>query len=283
MPSRINYAILLAMTLINYIRPIYRVLRKRAKWAVAKIVSLKYRNFIASNHTAFEYTGNLLVVKKPIYAELAKLCAESFLFFNPKCKLIINVDSATEIAVSKAFKSLAKKRNVEIKKIDRDNDSWQDIKLGVILQTQEKDAFFMDADLRWNGPIPRLAGITFFVNEFKLKDNPTYSKLLESSGWHSDNDFTMKNTSFLYWGDYKPADKDRAFIVKAMNRIQELCDSGVIPAEDTDFIRRISEQIALSTLVDVRNLEVNFLKAVDGYRDGSFVESSYFGATGSAF
>lgn len=271
------------MTLIKYIRPIYRVLRKRAKWAIAKIVSLKYRNFVASNHSAFEYTGNLLVVKKPIYAEMAKLCAESFLYYNPKCRVIINVDSATEVAVSKAFSKLAKKRNIVIKKVGRDNDSWQDIKLGVILQAQEEDAFFMDADLRWNGPIPRLAGITFFVNEFKLKDNPTYSKLLESSGWQSDNDFTMKNTSFLYWGDYKPADKDQVFIVEAMSRIQELCDSKIIPAEDTDFIKRISEQIALSVLVDVRNLEINFLKAVDGYRDGSFVESSYFGATGSAF
>lgn len=271
------------MTLTDHIRPFYRVLRKRAKRIVAKIASLKYRNFVARNHTRFEYTANLLVVKKPIYAELAKLCAESFLYYNPECKVIINVDSATEVAVSKAFRKLAKKRNIVIKKVGRDNDSWQDIKLGVILQTQEEDAFFMDADLRWNGPIPRLTGTTFFVNEFRFKDNPTYSKLLESNGWQSDSDFTMKNTSFLYWGDYKPADKDQVFIVEAMSRIQELCDSRIIPSEDTDFIKRISEQIALSLLVDVRNLEVNFLKAVDGYRDGSFVESSYFGATGSTF
>jgi hypothetical protein len=283
MPSRIDYALLLSMALSDHIRPFYRVLKKRVKWAIAKINSFKYRNFNSRNHTKYEYTGNLLVVKEPIYAELAKLCAESFLFFNPKCKVIINVDSATEIAVSKAFKSLAKKRNVEIKKIDRDHDSWQDIKLGVILESREEDEFFMDADLRWNGPIPHLAGVTFFVNEFKLKTNPTYSKLLESNGWLSNKDFTMKNTSFLYWGDYKPADSDKAFISQAMNRIQELCNIGVIPPEDAVSISRISEQIALSVFVDVRNLEVNFLKAIDGYRDGSFVESSYFGATGSAF
>lgn len=271
------------MTLSDYIRPFYRVLSKRAKWARAKINSFKYRNFNSRNHTEYEYTGNLLVVKKPIYAELAKLCAESFLFFNPKCKIIINVDSATEKAVSKAFRSLAKKRNVEIKKIGRDKDSWQDIKLGVILESREENEFFMDADLRWNGPIPHLAGVTFFVNEFKLKTKPTYSKLVESSGWLSNEDFTMKNTSFLYWGDYKPADSDKAFISQAMNKIQELCNTGVIPPEDAASIGRISEQIALSVLVDVRNLQVNFLKAIDGYRDGSFVESSYFGATGSAF
>lgn len=271
------------MGLSGYIRSLYRVLRKSAKWVGAKINSFKYRNFNSLNQSKYEYTGNLLVVKKPIYAEMAKLCAESFLYFNPKCKVIINVDSATELAVSKAFRSLAKKHNVEIKKVGRDSDSWQEIKLGVILGLQEQQEFFMDADLRWNGPIPHLAGITFFVNEFKLKENATYSKMLESSGWLSNKDFTMKNTSFLYWGEYKPGARDKMFISETMNRIQELCDTGIIRPEDAISITRISEQIALSVLVDVRNLEVNFLKAKDGYRDGSFVESSYFGATGSVF
>lgn len=271
------------MTLSDYIRPFYRVLRKRAKRASAKFNSFKYLNFVSRNHSMYEYTGTLLVVKKPIYAELAKLCAESFLYYNPNCNIIINVDSATEQAVSNAFRSLAKKGKVKIKKIGLDNNSWQNIKLGVILETRKEDTFFMDADLRWNGPIPQLSGITFFVSEFKLKENPTYSKLLESCGWQSKNDFTMKNTSFLYWGDYKPTGSDQEFVIQTMNKIQELCDSGIIPTKDTVSISRISEQIALSVLVDVRNLEVNFLKTFDGYRDGSFVESSYFGATGSAF
>jgi hypothetical protein len=76
---------------------------------------------------------------------------------------------------------------------------------------------------------------------------------------------------------------DLSFIDQAMGKIQDLCDQGLIPSEDAVSIIRISEQIALSALVDVKNQEVNFLKKVDGYRDGSFVESSYFGATGSAF
>ena len=93
----------------------------------------------------------------------------------------------------------------------------------------------------------------------------------------------MKNTSFLYWGDYKPAVNDREFIIGTMVKLKELCDSEIIPPEDTVSIIRISEQIALSALVDVTNQEVNFLKQIDGFRDGSFVESSYFGATGAVF
>jgi hypothetical protein len=271
------------MALTDYIRPLYRVLRKRAKSAAAVVNSFKYRNLVTRNRSLNEYVANLLVVKKPIYAQLAKLCAESFLFYNPKCKVIINVDAATESAVSLAFRKLGKKRKIEIRNIGGNDDSWQDIKLRVIFEMRADNEFFMDADLRWNGPIPTLDGLTFFVNEFKLRDNAPYSKLLEFSGWKSNREFTMKNTSFLFWGDYKPIASDLSFINRAMDKIHDLCDQGVIPTEDADSIIRISEQIALSALVDVKNYEVNFLKKVDGYRDGSFVESSYFGATGSAF
>lgn len=271
------------MIVTRYVRPTYRFLRRKVKHLEALVDSFKYRNTVARNRSSNHYTANLLVVKKPIYAQLAKLCAESFLFYNPNCKIVVNVDAATELAVSKAFRKVIKKRDIEIRNIGENDNSWQDIKLRVIFRMQEPNEFFMDADLRWNGPMPILNGLTFFVNEFKLKDNPAYSKLLEFSGWQSNRDFTMKNTSFLFWGDYKPTASDISFIDHAMGKIQELCHTGVIPREDAISIIRISEQIALSLLVDVKNQEVKYLKKVDGYRDGSFVESSYFGATGSAF
>ena len=271
------------MIVTHYARPLFRVLKRYAKSLTSIVDSLKYRNSVARNHSSNDYIANLLVVKKPIYARLAKLCAESFLFYNPKCKVVVNVDSATELAVSTAFRKVMKKRDIEIRNIGENDKSWQDIKLSIIFKMQEPNEFFMDADLRWNGPIPTLNGLTFFVNEFKLKANPPYSKLLESSGWQSSREFTMKNTSFLFWGDYKPTVSDITFIDQAMRKIQDLCRKGVIPPEDAISIIRIIEQIALSALVDVRNQEVKFLKKVDGYRDGSFVESSYFGATGSAF
>lgn len=271
------------MAFADQFRPLYRVLRRKIKNLIKLVKSFKYRNFVAKNHSSNEYIANLLVVKSPIYAHLAKICVESFLFYNPKCSVVINVDSSTESAVSEAFRKVGKRRNLEIRNIGKNDESWQNVKLSVILNMQNTKEFFMDADLRWNGPMPLLDGITFFVNEFSLKDDPTYLKLLESSGWKSNKEFTMKNTSFFFWGDYKPIDEDLLFINQAMDKIKQVCNQGSIPPEDSVSIIRISEQIALSVLVDVKNLEVNFLKKVDGYRDGLFVESSYFGATGSAF
>ncbi len=91
------------MALTDQIRPLYRVLKKRAKSAGAVLNSFKYRNSIARSHSSHEYVANLLVVKNPVYAQLAVLCAESFLHHNPKSKVIINADSTTESAVLKAF------------------------------------------------------------------------------------------------------------------------------------------------------------------------------------
>jgi hypothetical protein len=223
------------------------------------------------------------VVKKPIYAKLAKLCTESFLFYNPGCKVVINVDASTEQAVIKALKKVAAHKDVLIRNIGQSDRSWQDIKLDLILNMRVPNEFFMDADLRWNGPIPHLNGITFFVNEFAFSKVDPYPQLLETCGWKASREITMKNTSFLYWGGYEPSQQDKSFIENTMTKVREVCSNGLIRDEFSESLIRISEQVALSVLVDVNNQEVKFLKEVDGYRDGSFVESSYFGATGSAF
>ncbi len=278
-----HYALLWNMTLTKLIRPIYRVVKKSVKSGVATLNSFKYLNSSARNQSRNIYLGNVLVVKKPIYAKLARLCVESFLYYNPGCKIIVNVDSATEQAVSKAFRKAKARRNIEIRNLGDCGESWQEIKLKLILAMKDPQEFFMDADLRWNGPIPELNGTTFFVNEFKLKETYPYSNLLEMSNWQSRKEFTMKNTSFLYWGGFKPERRDELFIQEAMCKIQELYSQDVISKENADSMNRISEQIALSVLVDVRNQDVKFLKETDGYRDGTFVESSYFGATGSIF
>lgn len=271
------------MALANLLRPIYRVLQRMTNSTIATIISYQYRNHKAKNQSTHEYVGNVLVVKNPVYAKLARLCVESFLYHNPNCQVIVHVDPSTKSAVLKAFRKVAKNGNVEIKDLINPDGTWQEIKLRIILEMLSPAKFFMDADLRWNGPMPQLNGATFFVNEFEFKNKFPYSTLLDFSGWTSTHDFTMKNTSFLYWGDFEPKSEDHLFINDSMNIIHKFCDEIRVPPEERDSVIRISEQIALSALVDVRNLEVKFLKEVDGYRDGTFVESSYFGATGSAF
>lgn len=261
----------------------YRVLKALMLDFKKACISLKYRRTSPKIQSPYEYTANLLVVKKPIYADLARICAESFLYFNPDCKVIIHVDKQTESEVRHSLRKLLTGNRVEIRSIEIQDKSWQESKLDLILGMSHPGHFFMDADLRWNGPIPKLEGVTFFVNEFMFDSRVPYSQLKEKMKWSPLKSITMKNTSFLYWGGYVPTQGDKKFIEECMYGLNELCLRGEVSAEHTLSLLRISEQIALSVLVDFRDLEVNFLKESDGYRDGSFVESSYFGATGSAF
>jgi hypothetical protein len=48
-----------------------------------------------------------------------------------------------------------------------------------------------------------------------------------------------------------------------------------------ESLKRVSEQLCLSILVP--ESESNYLKDADSQFDGTFVESSYFGATGTRF
>lgn len=270
------------MPVTNVVRWWYRVAKKVTKKSFNYIKSINYRKTISRKHSDFEYTANLLIVKNPIYAPIAKVCVESFLHFNPKCKVVIHVDSVTGPKVKMALRKISKSK-IEIRQLDNSEFSWQEIKLDLILKLGDKNEFFMDADLRWNGPIPELKDPSFFVEEFILNDRQPYPMLLEYCEWPSNKSLTMKNTSFVYWGSFQPVESDRIFIEEAMLKIHAFCNQGIIQRESAEFIARISEQIALSVMVGLKGMNVTYLKSVDGFRDGSFVESSYFGATGSKF
>jgi hypothetical protein len=68
-----------------------------------------------------------------------------------------------------------------------------------------------------------------------------------------------------------------------MERIIATTDDQKNSGSYNSSTKRISEQIALSLLVEKLNSPIYFLKESDGFKDGSFVESSYFGATGASF
>ena len=48
-------------------------------------------------------------------------------------------------------------------------------------------------------------------------------------------------------------------------------------------LERLREQIVISLVSETWDKDIYFLKEKDSHMDGSFVESSYFGATGSTF
>ena len=245
--------------------------------------SLKYLYLPKSSVGRSGYLANLLVVKKPIYAGIAKICVESFLYFNPFCDVVVHVDSNTQKEVSRRLRTLIKRGKVSVHLLEDQDSSWQELKLNLALNMKDINEFFMDADLRWNGPIPNLDSPKFFVEEFSFQDREPYLSLINSKNWEFGKNLSMKNTSFIYWGSSHPDAEHKQIVDRVMIYLKQYCSETSMELIEKESLIRISEQVALSTMVDYVNIPITFLKEVDGYRDGSFVESSYFGATGSIF
>jgi len=247
------------------------------------LMSFCYLHFKPKSTFEGHYEAHLLLVKNEIYAQIAKVCIESFLFYNPNSKVVIHVDKKTLNASHKALKKLVVKNKVSILQIDSDSVPWQDSKLNLILSLGDPQKFFMDADLKWNGPISPLKGITLFVKEFAFEENAFYEPITRSIWFSEYSNSTMKNTSFFHWGSYQPSGDDKKLIEVLMEEIRITTDDHTNSNNFNSSTKRISEQIALSLLVEKLNRTVYFLKTKDGFKDGSFVESSYFGATGASF
>lgn len=248
-----------------------------------RVISVRYLFTKANSVSDATFEANLLVVKKAIYAPIAKVCVESFIHYNPNSSVTIHVDNETKEEVCRKLRRSIQRGNVKVKLIEYEEQSWQDSKLDLILSLSDPKKFFMDADLKWNGPIPQISEITLFVDEFKFLENPFYVPLVESSWFAGYSETSMKNTSFFYWGGYTPTPHDRSEIEHIMKNIAELTSDSGHTTNFNQSTLRISEQIALSLLVEKTGKQVGFLKKSDGFKDGSFVESSYFGATGASF
>jgi hypothetical protein len=246
-------------------------------------MSFRYLNLKPKSSFDGHYEAHLLLVKNEIYAQIAKVCVESFLFYNPNSKVVIHVDNETNAATQRALKKSISKKKVSILQIESETAPWQDSKLNLILSLGNPQKFFMDADLKWNGPIGSLNGITLFVNEFAFEENTFYEPITRSNWYSEFSNSTMKNTSFFYWGNYEPSVDDKKQIESLMNKIKLITNDYANSSDFNFSTKRISEQIALSLLVEKLNRTVYFLKDADGFKDGSFVESSYFGATGASF
>jgi hypothetical protein len=92
----------------------------------------------------------------------------------------------------------------------------------------------------------------------------------------------MKNTSFFTWSGYEPASNLLTRVLKIEKDIHEFATA--TGNFSSSWMARMSEQLALSLAVEeISELKIDYLKSADGFKDGAFVESSYFGATGATF
>jgi hypothetical protein len=234
----------------------------------------KNRNLISGGR------AHLLVVRSPIYAGMASICLRSFAYYNPKFRIIIHTDEQTLRRVQRKT-WLARKlspRLIQIVRVPNTRLTWQEQKLRLVISLSGTSDIFMDADLRWNKSLPDFEEkIYFLVEEFEIgiKELSFDDSFLEKRIPPS---FMMKNTSFFSWNKMKITNEDQ---INLFDIYKSICygDSKTTKMNQA----HLSEQLALSMLINEPNYNISYLKSTDSQYDGGIVESSYFGASGRRF
>lgn len=226
-------------------------------------------------------TVHLLVVKNPIYSQIAQVCVESFLYYHENSRIILHCDQSTQISLSKAMKRVARKGKVEVVLDQNSTLTWQEQKIDLIVSLSGSHDIFIDADLLWNGQMPIRKGVCFFVEEFIFTSNPLYKELFSQLELKNQLVNSMKNTSFFSWGGEKINLAKKADLLGFLSGFEKQFSSLKLPEDKKLEISRIVEQLGLSMMFERGNC--SFLKEKDSQLDGSFVESSYYGATGTKF
>lgn len=228
--------------------------------------------------STFRETVHFLVVGNNVYAKLAQTAIESFLFFNPHATVLLHCDSRTLRAVKRSLflVSLRHPKKIAICLTNSD-EVWHKQKLQLILSLSGTPDLFLDADVRINGPMYSLNKVTFLVregNSSPIFDSGFFQTLVEDDSRRAIS-FSTKNTTAFSWGGQNLESNQVQltwliyhFLARKLSSSPEI---------------RLSEQLTLSIVVDVLELEVSYLKTEDSQFDGSPIESSYFGATSSRF
>jgi hypothetical protein len=265
-------------------RVILRFIKKFIRRARTVLVS-RWRNWKIKPSTAdFPREAHVLVVKKCTYVSIAKICIESFCYFNPNHVVIVHVDTVTEEKIKESLRGLIRKKRVRISRVHDAEPKWQIQKIELISSISASLSIFMDADLKWNGPLPQIQNVTFFVNEFQLDADEDYKWKLQEVFPEKKTLGSMKNTSFFSWGGYTLSEVQKNRIFEIENILSNFYGDEKRFGDQNSGLTRMSEQLALSLAVEeMTDLKVEYLKSVDGFKDGAFVESSYFGATGASF
>jgi len=226
---------------------------------------------------------NMLVVNKRIYSKLAYLCVLSFLFYHPNSKILIHYDQATRKSLRLRFLifSALKRDRIQFVKL-RTLDEWQMHKLEIILRMLGTGEYFMDCDLRWNGPLPetKSSGITYFVKEKRFIEYNGLDAILVNIPVQPLSAI-MRNTSVFSWGGTTLSESQIQEFRSYVHRIQNNCKSSSY--ESSMSLSRIYEQISLSLIPELYDKSFRYLKDSDRQFDGSICESSYYGASGGRF
>ena len=248
------------------------------------IRSFKWKYLRPKNRSSEEIKVHFLLVKDAKYVPVLRICLNSFLYWHPNAKIAIHVDSITIEQVTKKILGKRGCSNIEIKMdMDCPDCSWQILKLRLLTSLNGTSDIYLDADMRWNGKLPARKTITFLTTEFELKGLTIYLLLLNQLRNSRYMNAKMRNTSFFTFAGYRVAEESIQDVQILHNEIVEIIQSGNFGVKDKPNLLRIAEQIALSIASEDWSLQISHLKDLDGWKDGAFVESSYFGSTGVSF
>jgi hypothetical protein len=225
----------------------------------------------------------MLVVKKKDYAQVSQVCVLSFLKYHPNAKIIIHCDLITFPRLKSIFKSEMLNAEVDLRCDMNSELSWQELKIKLICSLTLTESFYMDADLRWNAPLSLGSSPTFFVKEFKIHDNLEYQTAFRLLGQEWINECSMKNTSFFFWGQLVQNSVIQKKLWDNYTNLTKAIEVSSLEGLVRVQLVRLSEQIAFSITLREKEHGVQYLKDSDEQMDGTFVESSYYGATGTSF
>ncbi len=260
----------------------FKSIRQFGKNLERKLTMLKWY-FLKTKRSGSQYTAHMLAVKNPIYLRIGRIAVASFLFHNPGSKVVIHCDKQTQVIAEKEFKFFIRKNLVSLSEVNSEGDPWQLQKIQLLIQISNLELnFYMDCDVRWNGNLDLPNLCTCYVREFKLKDKSPFRELIATLEV-LEPEAEMLNSTFAYLfpGSFYPDELN--LMLQIYNDILGKCNSGVVADLDVNQIERLSEQLAFSIFLAHTRRSFSALKSQDGHKDGRFLESSYFGATGAEF
>jgi hypothetical protein len=230
------------------------------------------------------FSIHFLVVKDPKYVEVLKICINSFLYWHPKSQITIHVDDLTR---QKVLTDILNSRNEGKIKVISDMQypslTWQELKIKLITSLNGTSDIYLDADMRWNGRLKVCDSITFLISEFQLKNRTSFLLLVKTLREGKYIEAYMRNTSFFTFGGNLITHEQIENIERLHLEIIDIFNSDMFGLDDKPHLVRISEQLALCIASQDWKSKIEDLKESDNYKDGTFLESSYFGSTGTTF
>jgi len=225
----------------------------------------------------------MLIVKNSVYVNFAKDCIKSFLIFHPNSKFEIYVDIETIGQAKKIFHKYLAIGKVQLMEITDVERNWQELKLDIILNQSGTQNIFMDADLRWYGPLPPMLDLTFYTDEGLLIESPPFFKIFERHP-HLNRESHMLNVSFVAFAGISIPDHLIEKIKHVCSNYDDILTKSRLTKNDFIMIERLREQFALSVYASEISAKVRTLKTSDNRAErNNLVSSCYFGSTGLGF